>query len=151
MTINKNKIIDFLASANISVIKFENSAGLKRNAIHNILSGKSKNPSLDCIVKIADKLNCTIDELLDREVFLNTYSRKNNIPYNGKLMEDIINFVNNYIQSKNISQKLLASDFLHLLDKIYDFSFKKNNQTIDNQFAEWFVENQIIENPAPDQ
>ncbi len=49
----------------ISVSEFERSAGLKRSAVANILAGKSKNPTLEVVISIANKLGCSIEELLD--------------------------------------------------------------------------------------
>ena len=38
--------------------------GLSRVTISNILNGKQKNPKSDTLKKIAQKLNCTVDDLI---------------------------------------------------------------------------------------
>ena len=39
--------------------------GLSRVTISNILNGKQKNPKSDTLKKIAQKLNCTVDDLIN--------------------------------------------------------------------------------------
>ncbi len=42
----------------ISITEFERSAGLKRSAVANILTGKSKNPTIEVVISIAKRLGC---------------------------------------------------------------------------------------------
>jgi transcriptional regulator with XRE-family HTH domain len=49
----------------ISVSEFERLAGLKRSVVANILTGKSKNPTIEVVISIANRLGCSIEELLD--------------------------------------------------------------------------------------
>lgn len=40
--------------------------GLSRQAVTNILNGKQKNPKVQTLEKIAEVLNCSVDELRNR-------------------------------------------------------------------------------------
>lgn len=48
----------------ISISEFERSAGLKRSAVANILTGKSKNPTIEVVISIAKRLGCTVEDLI---------------------------------------------------------------------------------------
>ena len=73
MSTFKLKLKDYIDKNKINLSTFENKAGLKRNILYNILSDKSKNPSLENISKIADALDCSIDELFGRENYFKKF------------------------------------------------------------------------------
>lgn len=67
----------------ISVSEFERSAGLKRSAVANILTGKSKNPTIEVVISIANRLGCSIEELLDSGILENRTTRSVNVNPRG--------------------------------------------------------------------
>ena len=50
--------------------------GVPHETISQILRGSSRNPGVYTIAKLADALNCSIDELVDRQEFLENISSK---------------------------------------------------------------------------
>ncbi|MCT4635275.1 MAG: XRE family transcriptional regulator [Rickettsiales bacterium] len=141
MIIDKKKIYNFVETQNSSVRNIEEKAGLSRNAIHNILADKSKNPGLETIVKIAKTLGCSVDDLLLLDS-KKTATQINELPYNGELYSDVITFINKkYSKSKISMNNLILKDVLQTVDKIYEYSYTNNNQSLDTKFAEWFFQN----------
>jgi len=66
----KKKILEHANKHRYSIRDLEHQAGLQSNAIRNILSDRSKNPTIDTVLKIANILECSVDELLGREGFI---------------------------------------------------------------------------------
>lgn len=58
------KIKEKMENQHLSVYALEKEAGLKPQAVRNILWGKSKNPGGAVLKAIAKVLNCSVDELL---------------------------------------------------------------------------------------
>ncbi len=50
---------------NITVNKLANISGITQSTVENIIAGKTKNPKLKTLHKIAVGLNMTVSELLD--------------------------------------------------------------------------------------
>ena len=147
MLINKKRIYEYVSQHNSSVRQVEDQAGLARNAIHNILSDKSKNPALETICKIATILECSIDELLNIEIKAhnssNTEEVKSYSPYNAALYNDVTNYVNNQL-NKISHKKLYLNDMLYSIENIYEYSYSNNNKALDYKFGEWFLQNNIF-------
>ena len=59
------KIKEIAAKQNMTVKEFEEKTNLKRGTITNMTRSK---PSIETIEKIANYLNCTIDDLLERQI-----------------------------------------------------------------------------------
>lgn len=144
MTILKFRLQDYIDKNKINLTKFEQDAGLKRNILYNILSEKSKNPSLENILKIADALDCSIDELFGREKYFKKYikNHRSEIKYNKKLFESILDTINQFILKNPINEVSLG-DVFYIIEEVYEYSIKSNHGIIDNKFAIWMLENQL--------
>jgi transcriptional regulator with XRE-family HTH domain len=76
----KYKILQYTETHKISVRKLERAAGFKENTINQIFNGRSQNPSMETVVKISDAINCSLDEIFEREKFFKmTYTYDTNI------------------------------------------------------------------------
>ena len=140
----KFKLKEHFDNNEINLSSFENKAGLKRNAIHNILYDKSKNPTIENVVKIAEALDCSIDELLGRDEYFKKYikNHRSEIEYNAKLFNEILETVNKYIESNKISNPSVG-DVLHSIEEIYEYSISTTKSALDDKFALWFLKNQF--------
>lgn len=120
----------------LSVSAVERMAGLKKNAVYNILKGISKKPSLETIQAISIALGCSINDLIEeREASMNDAS---------EILEDPSFFVES---AKLITLVLSEKDkavplevFCSMAQELYLFSFKKKLQNPDRDFAEWIVD-----------
>ncbi len=59
------RLRDLCIEKNITVNKLATLSGITQSTIENIMSGKTKNPKLKTLHKIAVGLNMTVSELLD--------------------------------------------------------------------------------------
>ncbi len=143
----KYKLKEHFDNNDINLSSFENNAGLKRNVIYNILYDKSKNPTIENVVKIAEALNCSIDELLGREEYFKNYikNHRSEIEYNAKLFNEIRETVNNYIENNKIP-KISLGDIFYLIEEIYEYSRNSNDGILDEKFALWILKNQLNAN-----
>lgn len=136
----------------ISVHALEKQAGLKSSAIHNILYGRSKNPSVKVIKAIANALECDISELINDErpqteektsekTGLFSPGGGDNIQWNSKLYLKSFERVNSLLKRKGSS--LTKEKILNVVDEIYSYSQKTGRDEVDDFFAEWLVDKNV--------
>jgi len=129
---------------NISMNALGKESGVKDQTIRNILAGRSRRPHAEVLHALACLLDCTIEELLiDQELFQENDSSQSkeevrNRPYqNPKLLIDIVNFVNEKVGHNN--KPPTVHQILTSIEEIYLHSLQKDSQTIDQEFADWFI------------
>lgn len=59
------RLNEICSQRNITVNKLANISGITQSTVENIIAGKTKNPKLKTLHKIAVGLNMTVSELLD--------------------------------------------------------------------------------------
>ncbi|MBD7909982.1 helix-turn-helix domain-containing protein [Clostridium cibarium] len=64
---NINKIMKTLERQGISMHELSNKCKVPYSTLHDILNGKAKNPRIDTVSKIAEGLNISIYEILNKE------------------------------------------------------------------------------------
>jgi transcriptional regulator with XRE-family HTH domain len=120
-----------------SLRRLERDAGLHKKFISNFLYDKSKNPGIDSVLKIAEVLNVSIDELIGREVKNKIYdlaiTRKD-------IFFDVVNYMLTTIQDKQ-NNTIKLNKFFNAIHEIYEFSLKKD--AFDKDFANWFINCQL--------
>lgn len=135
----------------ISVHALEKQAGLKSSAIHNILYGRSKNPSIKVVQAIAHALECDISELLEEERPSTENNRSNkleesarekeNTPWDAKLYLSSFEKINLLINKNRIS--LTKDKILNIVEEVYLYSQKTGSEKVDIHFAEWIINKNI--------
>lgn len=129
----------------VSTRELERQAGLKRGSIQNILDGKSSNPRIEIVMAIAEALNCTVDELLNKSASrsANNQAEEENsnktIAWNSALYRDCIKEVENYLQVKN--RNLSDEQILYLIKEAYTYSIQGESDKADLRFIKWFIDN----------
>lgn len=142
----QQKIMNHMEKNNISIHAIEKRSGLKRGAISNIIRGTSKNPSADTLVSISNFLDCSLDELIEREhtekkesSFLEENKKSlSNTKWEANLFIEAVNVVEKELNRKLISN-LNLDRALIAINEVYTYSLNKNNGQIDKNFAEWLV------------
>jgi len=136
----------------LSVHALEKQAGLKSSAIHNILYGRSKNPSVKVIKAIAAALDCEISELINDENPKATerdsehldHTRPGGgegIQWNSKLYLKSFEKVSTFLKSKGSS--VTKEKTLNIVDEVYAYSNKTGRDEVDSYFAEWLVDKSV--------
>jgi len=144
-TILKNKILEHASKHRHSIRDLEHQAGLQSNAIHNILSDRSKNPTIDTVLKIANILECSVDEMLGREGFVekSNTTGKFDTTFDLCLFQSVCNYVMQFIEINNLG-KLVLSDVIYCVEEIYKYCLNTKSKIFDQNFAQWFLEQKLI-------
>jgi hypothetical protein len=135
----KRQIIGRAAGKFISIGALEKKAGLKRNVLRNILKGASKNPSISILLATASALECSILDLLEKNVAPEPKNISNH--YNKDLLRDVFDTVLEVSEKKKIP--LSSQDIFTILKEVYYYSINKNESKADKSFSEWFITEHI--------
>jgi transcriptional regulator with XRE-family HTH domain len=80
------KIKFLLEENNLSVQALEKKAGLKANAVYNLISGNIKKPKLQTVQSLSQALSCSFEDLVDDRVELDklTFTRRSTLSIDDK-------------------------------------------------------------------
>jgi transcriptional regulator with XRE-family HTH domain len=138
-------IKDKLDARHMTVRDLERQANLKRSVVHNIISGKSKQPNADTLLAIATAFGCTVDALINRkdeeEASTHVASDQNDLQYalyDGALARDCLETVITLMleQKKEPSASLFWSI---VQDTYYYSSLGSEKKKADKKYAEWLI------------
>lgn len=133
----KQNIVNIVKQKGLSIRKLERDAGLHKNYISNFLHNKSKNPGIDSIIKIAEVLDVTIDQLIGKESEQKIY---NLVIARKELFFEVMDYLLISVRNKK-NNDLALERFFHAIHEIYTFSLKKNG--FDKEFADWYINCQL--------
>lgn len=134
MEFNKDLIVNYIRSNDLSIHRFEQLAGVARNCVTKILKGEHSNPTLETLSRIAITINCTVGELLNDKSIDSPHIKNIPLPFNETLYESVNSFVLGIANEYAIS----FHEFVELVTNIYSYSYLNNKQEIDLSFAKWF-------------
>lgn len=129
----------------LTIAALERKAGLKLDAVRNIILGRTRNPNVQVLQAIARVFNCSIEELTSFETFQenivnplqNAYTKELKFD-NPELLLDAVKVIVQVLDEKNLS--LTLTKVLLLIQEVYHFSSKKNINIADPEFVEWIIE-----------
>ena len=125
----------------LSINKLEQKAGLKPGSVYNILSGRSKNPSLFIVQSVASALDCYVSEFV--EVGGNLSGKKQkikeyNIDWDSDLYFACVSYLMEILKSRKMT--LAKEEFMKLIDEIYLYSAKVGASDLDKRFVDWILD-----------
>ncbi len=140
----------------IPVRQLEREAGLKANAITNILRGESKKPSAESLVAIARVLECTVEDLLEAQKIIPRRQEKmGQVEAIFKEGDDKLPIEDVDLFSKAtgavlcMAQKkektLSYEKFLFLAREVYRYSIEHSLDEVDDRFAGWIIDRTLEE------
>ena len=129
----KENLAEKLEDTNISALARK--SGLSDETIRSILAGRSEDPLLSTVIKIAQGLEISLDELVFRKRAKN--EEFGEVLFNKKLWEECTEFVERYIEDKKLANSIKLKQLLHTIDSILDYSTNNNLKKIDEKFAVW--------------
>ena len=129
----KENLAEKLEDTNISALARK--SGLSDETIRSILAGRSEDPLLSTVIKIAQGLEISLDELVFRKRAKTEDFGE--VPFDKKLWEECTEFVERYIEDKKLANSIKLKQLLHTIDSILDYSTNNNLQAIDERFAIW--------------
>lgn len=134
---------DQLEKKKVTAYALEKHLGLKFSAIYNILQGKSKKPSADLILSIAQALECSVEELLQekKENFNLAAQESHQDLRSAKWVSSL------YVESLNIIDKILKerklelpkTPYLQIVEEVYIYSLEGGVFSVDEKFARWLI------------
>lgn len=138
----RTNLLNFLninSYEHLNKAKFAESIGIQPDTIQKLTSGATQNPGIKTIVALADKLGCSIDDLVG-------YTPKNKgitnivsseLKMNKVLFQSTINYIFTFIENNKIEP--LTGQIINVLDNIYDYSFRRKLDYPDPEFSDWKI------------
>lgn len=113
--------------------------GVKESTIHNLTTGRSKNPTLKNLRSLCKAFHCTVSELVGEEEFAGGSAEESTpTAWNHALYVDTLLIVGKLLDSKKAPLKRMH---IHkVVEDVYRYSLKKNKESVDLDFAEWKLE-----------
>jgi transcriptional regulator with XRE-family HTH domain len=144
------KIIKAIEDSQLSVGVLEKKAGVKKNAIRNIIDGRSKNPTMETLLSIAAVIGCSIDNLIKgnddliQEASSPSQINQEIYPWNMVLFQQVVQVINELLNKRTII--LSYDEVLDIVKEVYLFSIGKNEviKTVDLRFAQWFIDKNCV-------
>jgi transcriptional regulator with XRE-family HTH domain len=147
------RIKEKLVQKGISAHALEKKAGLRASAVHNILYGRSKNPSVTIIQAIAQALECSVTDLIDQNVsdheeVSQHQGQRNafqdycgNAEWSPELYLHCFTTVNHLLKKKRA--ELSKEKFFGVVEEVYLYSARDGNYEADKRFSEWIISKSI--------
>lgn len=123
-------------NSNTNTAALAKKSGLNRETLTHILMGRTKNPGIYTIMKIADALNISLDELVGRKPKTQKKSNFNSTIDEYNLFKNVVIYVLSQIENK---KEFSMQYFTNCVYEIYRFSIKKGQ--LDQDFGHWYIEN----------
>ena len=153
MIILKEKIIDYMKERKLSIAALERQAGLSIHSIRNILKGRIKKPSAQSLQIIAETLECSLADLVQKSPYKNEEMGKVIRPLvkkencmildDNELMRECSQMIITLV--KDEGKSLSIDDYLNILKNVYSYSASEKIRKVDHKFSKWFI-NYIMEN-----
>ena len=137
-----------LSEHNMSPHVLGKKAGLAMSAIHKIIHGNVKNPTLETLLAIARVFGCSLDELIGNksmaiprttEIMIST-----DVPWNNELMKPILRTSLDFIEQNSLSLSLQKT--IHFILETYHYCLINKNSEFDNDFFEWHIQKKLQRN-----
>lgn len=125
----KQKLTKYIEDHGLNPTSFSRKANISPGIITHIMSSDSTNPTIETALKIANIMNCSLDELFDREYLSGEFI------INQKLLNSICNYLCN---SDTMNGKTL-NDFFNITKYIYDYCQENNLEKADKNFINWYI------------
>jgi transcriptional regulator with XRE-family HTH domain len=122
--------------------------GVKESTIHNLTTGRSKNPTLKNLRALSKAFHCTVSELVGEDEFYGTTSAEDVAisAWNHELYVDTLLTVGKLLGSQK--EPLKKMHIHKVIEDVYRYSLKKNKETVDLDFAEWKLEDTLSQKSA---
>ena len=148
MIILKEKIIDYMKEKKLSIAALERQAGLSIHSIRNILKDRIKKPSAQSLQIIAETVECSLADLIQKSPYRNRKIKKIIRPLIKKencMILDDIELMRECSQTiitlvKDEGKSLSINDYLNILKNVYSYSASEKIRKVAHKFSKWFID-----------
>lgn len=116
------------------IVSLEKKAGLRKNAVYNIVKDKSKEPAVALVQSIADVFDLTVKDLLTPAELHSTLTSRD-----LDLLANATRSVCNELKAENITIKF--NQIISLVKEAYDYSYDHPTSAADAKFIKWTIKN----------
>lgn len=116
------------------IVSLEKKAGLRKNAVYNIVKDKSKEPAVALVQAIADVFDLTVKDLLTPAELHSTLTSRD-----LDLLANVTRSVCNELKADNITIKF--NQIIALVKEAYDYSYDHPTSAADVKFIKWTIKN----------
>jgi transcriptional regulator with XRE-family HTH domain len=142
----REQILKDLKKNKESIRNIEKLAGIGKGSLGNFLTGRTKSPTLETLRAVSNALRADLTELLG--LVSGKESDNNDDNTNLELLASVFNHSKQFFLAKNFPIK--NKDFFDALKTIYYFSLSRSTRTLDEDFANWYLEAEINRIKPPD-
>lgn len=119
-------------------------SGVSEELLYRIIHGKTPNPGVYTIEKIADALSVSIDELLGREEFFNKFiiNHDDALEVPPGLFTEALEMLKAHLEKLEV-KSIKIKNCLYILRSICDYAVKHNAGKLNKDFAAWIINNHM--------
>ncbi|MGI4852330.1 MAG: helix-turn-helix domain-containing protein [Janthinobacterium lividum] len=127
---------------NMTIPEVERKAGLRLNAVRNIVTGLSKKPSAETLQAIADTFNCSVKDLLQQED--KSFSQHQDDNMLIERPELFLTCVGQFLEvcQQQLYKPTLKKSYSMICD-LYFYSCEKESKIPDEAFIRWLIKRNI--------
>lgn len=121
--------------------QFAEKAGLHHDVVKKVTTGGIENPGIKTVTAIAQAIGCSIDSLVGYTPRSSAPSSKiisAELPLNKTLFDSVLIHIYMYLEKNQVSANL--GQLIYCIDNIYDYSARRENNTVDISFANWIMD-----------
>jgi transcriptional regulator with XRE-family HTH domain len=138
----KRRILEYIEERNMPTYQFEKKVGVGNSVIIRILDDTVKNPSMETVLKIADVLECSLDELFDREQFGNSLINQSSsgIDLESELLRSVCLYTIHFMEKHEI-KTFAFNEVAKVVEKIYAYCLRQKLPLVDVKAANRMLKN----------
>ena len=140
MTLLQKNLSSLLEERNLSIAQAERLSGLRLSTLRNIIRGRSKNPTLEVLNKLASFFDCTIAELIEGDPAKKDLSLSEYLG-NYQLLVDFALFMQEAYQKESF--QITLSQFSELQKECCEYAKQNNLEKLDKKFLNWLISKEI--------
>lgn len=129
MTALKEKLSKYISDHGLNPTSFSRKADISPGIITNIMSSDNTNPTIETALKIAKLMNCSLDELFDRD-FLSG---------NLRIDKELLKSICICLCSMDVMEGKTLDDFCNITKYIYSYCQENALTEADKNFVKWYI------------
>jgi len=134
MTVASN-VQNIMKKKGWTIVQTSQKSSVPQITIKSIIYGKSINPKLETLEKLAKAFDCNINELTQKHISIKTSN--NNDDFDLKLFNIASGEVEKYLTNKKINFD--KNKTIKLINSVYSLMQTKNNKKIDDEMINWII------------